>query len=219
MRLVQLGDNRLGQRIRRILAAGPDEILGAHTRDDLHVALENGPVDWLVSAGCRFVLRASELDAVQDNCNLHTSFLPWGRGANPNVWAIAHREPAGATLHRMVPEVDAGPIFAQRSVPIVFGDTADTCYQKLEDAAVELFAEVWPRVRDGSLVPNEAAPGGSTHRVADARALADIDLDDVVTWRQALDTLRALTFPPHRNLVVEEGGRRWHVEIRISEIP
>jgi len=43
-------------------------------------------------------------------------------------------------------------------------------------------------------------------------------MDQAVKWRQALNTLRALTFPPFRNLVIHENGRAYHVEISITEI-
>jgi hypothetical protein len=48
--------------------------------------------------------------------------------------------------------------------------------------------------------------------------LARIDLQSTVTWGAALDVLRALTFPPHRNVVVERDGRRYHVELRVEDI-
>jgi hypothetical protein len=59
---------------------------------------------------------------------------------------------------------------------------------------------------------------GSSHRTEDLSALGRIDMDQAVKWRQALNTLRALTFPPFRNLVIHENGRAYHVEISITEI-
>jgi methionyl-tRNA formyltransferase len=218
VRIVQLGDNALGRRIREIVR-GDDEVFEAHTRADLRSTIDAvDDIDWLVSAGCRFILRSDELAAAANNCNVHTSLLPWGRGANPNVWALACGEPAGVSIHAMVPEVDTGPVYAQAAVDVHFGDTADVLYRRLEHRAVELFAESWPGIRTGQIRPRPQGPGGSVHRLSDMEDLARIDLASSVTWKQALDVLRALTFPPHRNLIVEDGGRRWHVEIGITEV-
>ena len=51
--------------------------------------------------------------------NMHGSLLPKYRGRAPVNWAILNGESStGATLHYMVSKPDAGPIVAQRAVPI-----------------------------------------------------------------------------------------------------
>ena len=50
--------------------------------------------------------------------NLHPALLPWNRGADPNVWSIVERTPAGATLHWMDAGVDTGDIIAQATTEI-----------------------------------------------------------------------------------------------------
>lgn len=51
--------------------------------------------------------------------NLHASLLPRWRGANPVRWAIWSGDAfSGVTLMRMEPELDAGPIVAQRPVRV-----------------------------------------------------------------------------------------------------
>jgi methionyl-tRNA formyltransferase len=218
VRVVLARGGSLGERVAPIVHDLHDAVVEVESLDALSAAVKEGPVDWLVSAGFRHIIPMRLLDAARDTCNVHPSMLPWGRGANPNVWMIALGEPAGVSIHRMVPEVDAGPIFAQASVPTTFGDTADLLYNRLLDRASELFASAWPAIRAGQLPAVEQPPGGSIHRVAELLALRDIDLDATVTWRAALDCLRALTFPPHPNLVVDSGGRRFHVELKITDV-
>jgi methionyl-tRNA formyltransferase len=71
--------------------------------------------------------------------NIHPSLLPEYRGPEPVYWAIADgASDTGITLHRAVPKVDAGPILAQRSVPIAVTDTAGTLTRRLAAAGVEL---------------------------------------------------------------------------------
>lgn len=217
-RLIHLGGNRLGSRILDALQGQGEDVVSVSDLPGLFDALSNGPVDWLVSAGYRYKIPGHALDAVPNSCNVHTALLPWGKGANPNVWMLAHGEPAGVTIHRMVPEIDAGPVYATRRVPVSFTDRAIELYGRLEDAAVGLFAETWPKMRAGELTPIDQEPGGSRHFVRDMRTLGTIDLDAPTTWRQAVNTLRALTFPPHQTAVVGVDGRRYSLELTVHEI-
>lgn len=219
MRIIHLGGNRLGERVLDALSrfAG-DDIVSVIDLQSLTVACEAESPDWLVSAGCRFIIPPEILRQAGDTVNVHTSLLPWGKGANPNVWAILDGEPAGVSLHRMVADVDAGPVFAQRAVATTLGDTARDLYLRLQAEAITLFENTWPHIRAGTVKAAPSNSGGSRHRKADMQAPARIDLDKTVTWRHALNVLRALTFPPHRNIVVESDGRRYHVEIVLNDV-
>ena len=218
MRIIHCGGNRMGSRVLEILTRDEaDEVTSVTDLPGLREAVTE-PVDWLVSAGFRDIIPADILSRAGTAINLHPSLLPWGRGANPNVWVLAAGEPAGVTLHEMVPKVDAGSVYAQREVDTTFADTAETLYTRLEEAAIALFADVWPRLRKGEIEPEPQREGGSYHRVADMRALARLDLESTITWAEAFDVLRSLTFPPHRNVVIEREGRRYHVEIHIEDI-
>lgn len=82
--------------------------------------------------------------------NLHGSYLPKYRGRCPVNWVIINGETAtGVTLHYMVSKPDAGDIIGQKKIPIDIEDTAYTLFKKLEDAAVELFREVFPLIKTG----------------------------------------------------------------------
>lgn len=75
--------------------------------------------------------------------NVHPSLLPRWRGAAPVERAImAGDEETGVTVIRLVEELDAGPIAAQRSFPIEPGDDAGAVYAKAAPLAVELLAGV-----------------------------------------------------------------------------
>ena len=53
------------------------------------------------------------------------------------------------TLHYMIGQADAGDIVAQRVVPIAFEDTALTLFEKVAQAALELFRETFPLIKAG----------------------------------------------------------------------
>lgn len=74
--------------------------------------------------------------------NVHPSALPRYRGPEPVYWTIADGAgEAGITLHRAVPRFDAGPVLAQRLVPVRPDDTAGTLTRSLCEAGAAALGE------------------------------------------------------------------------------
>jgi len=75
--------------------------------------------------------------------NVHPSLLPRWRGAAPVERAImAGDSETGVTVIRLVEELDAGPIAAQRAFPIEADDDAGVVYGRAAQIAVELLDDV-----------------------------------------------------------------------------
>ena len=67
--------------------------------------------DWIVSYGYRFRVTEEMLDQVNRQAvNLHISYLPWNRGADPTFWSVAEDTPRGVTIHVMDGSIDTGPV-------------------------------------------------------------------------------------------------------------
>lgn len=129
--------------------------------------------------------------------NLHPAFLPYNRGWHTPSWAILDGTPAGVSLHRMVEQVDAGEILAQRRVDVLIDDTAHSLYQRLLDAEFELLRSEWGRVRDQdpwSTRPNELS-AGTEHRRSEllSSSVRELDAGELIEVGEMLDRLRALT--------------------------
>jgi methionyl-tRNA formyltransferase len=74
--------------------------------------------------------------------NVHASLLPKYRGAAPISRAIISGDKTtGVTIMRMVPEMDAGPIVASKSIDILEDDDAITLSAKLSFLAADLLKE------------------------------------------------------------------------------
>jgi phosphoribosylglycinamide formyltransferase-1 len=59
--------------------------------------------------------------------NIHPALLPAFKGLHTHERALEARvKEHGATVHFVVPEMDAGPIIVQAAVPVHDGDTPDT---------------------------------------------------------------------------------------------
>ena len=130
--------------------------------------------------------------------NLHFAYLPRYRGSLTSALPIRHGEAqVGVTLHVLVPEVDAGPIIAQRSFEVPPFCTAYDLYRLYHAYGFELLKENLEAVLRGNVVavPQEDAAATTFYR--SAIDFADTDLTEFDrTAAEIRDWLRSLIFPP-----------------------
>lgn len=75
--------------------------------------------------------------------NIHPSLLPKYPGLDTHARAIeAGDEEAGATVHLVTAELDAGPALGQARVPVMKDDTPDTLSKRVLIAEHSLYPEV-----------------------------------------------------------------------------
>jgi methionyl-tRNA formyltransferase len=157
------------------------------------------PADTIVVAAYGALVPSALLDRALW-LNVHPSLLPRWRGAAPVERAImAGDEETGVTIHRTTPELDAGPIAAQRAFPIAPEDDAGAVYARAAEIAAELLDEV--------LAEPEFAPQpeeGATY--AEKLTAADRELDWSRPPQELLNRIRALS--PHVGARGELDGRR-----------
>ncbi|MGZ3655796.1 MAG: formyltransferase family protein [Bdellovibrionota bacterium] len=128
--------------------------------------------DFLVSYGYQRLLKRDVLSLFPGKAiNLHISYLPWNRGADPNLWSVLENTPSGVTIHHIDEGVDTGDIIAQRQVPTLPGDTLRTKYARLQLEMQELFYENWETIRLGNGSRHPQPGGGTVHREKDREAV------------------------------------------------
>lgn len=128
--------------------------------------------------------------------NLHFSLLPAWRGAAPVQRAlIAGDSELGASVFQLVPELDAGDVFAMRTVDVEPTATADHALETLAHDGAELTAEVVAAIADGTAraVPQQGEP-----TLAPKLTLDDGRLD----WSQSVDEV----FARFRGVTPEPGA-------------
>jgi len=116
--------------------------------------------------------------------NLHFSLLPAWRGAAPVQHAlIAGDAETGASVFRLVPELDAGDVYAMRSHPIRPDDTAGSLLEALADSGAALLADVVDAIAAGTAT--------ATPQTGDPTFAPKLDLDDArLDWhRRAAEIL------------------------------
>jgi methionyl-tRNA formyltransferase len=113
--------------------------------------------------------------------NIHPSLLPRWRGAAPVERAMmAGDAQTGVSIMRLVAELDAGPVYAQRAEPILPSDDYAALSARLQDVSVDLLTDVLER----RPTPQPQPEDGITY--ADKLTTADRTLD--------------LTRPPEENV-------------------
>jgi methionyl-tRNA formyltransferase len=97
-------------------------------------------VDLLLNVHSMVVIREEVLEAPRlGSFNLHPGPLPRYAGLNSASWAIYRGETQHAvTLHKLVPEIDAGPIVYQEAIGIAPEETGLTLTVKCVDAGIPL---------------------------------------------------------------------------------
>jgi len=84
--------------------------------------------------------------------NVHASLLPRHRGASPVAAAIlAGDRETGVTTMRVLEELDAGPIYLQRSTAIGRQEDAGSLSRRLADLGAELLVETLRGLESGAL--------------------------------------------------------------------
>ena len=121
-------------------------------------ALQDERVDLICLAGYMRVLSPFFVDAFNERIlNIHPSLLPAFPGLEPQRQALDHgAHESGCTVHVVDNTLDGGPIIAQRTVPVVPGDTVESLSARILEqehllypAAVAAVLDTLKRKQDG----------------------------------------------------------------------
>lgn len=109
--------------------------------------LRDASVELVVLAGFMRVLKEPTLSAFPHRIvNIHPSLLPKFPGLEAWKQALEAGVPVtGCTVHYVDAGVDTGEIIAQRQVPVLPNDTAETLHARIQTAERELYPEVIAR--------------------------------------------------------------------------
>jgi len=233
-----------------LVLGNPNKDLSSIIKEDGHKIIEETApidlqyikerkIDFVVSYGYRHIVRTDVLNYLKDRIiNLHISYLPWNKGADPNLWSFLEDTPKGVTIHFMDEGIDTGDIIAQKEL---FFDcdhaTLATTYAQLQAEMISLFRKTWPLIdiRGGTIRRRQPAKG-TCHRLSDKRYfmrllargwetpvseiigkgvfyLREVRSDDrekIYRWRNSPDVAKYM-YSDHQ--ITEEEHHRWFGEI------
>lgn len=150
--------------------------------------------------------------------NIHPGFNPFNRGWYPQVFSIINGLVTGVTIHEMDEDIDHGGIICQEKIDIYDWDTSLTVYQRIIEKELDLVANWLPRLIEEEYVTFSPDAEGNYNSRQDFKDLCKIDLDKVVTFREAINFLRAMTHPPYKNAYFVSGQEKIYVSLKIENV-
>ncbi|MCB2203179.1 dTDP-4-amino-4,6-dideoxyglucose formyltransferase [bacterium] len=172
--------------------------------------------DVVFSIHCKQLFPVEMVECVR--CiNVHPGFNPIHRGWFPHVFSIMDGQKAGVTIHEIDAKLDHGPIIVQLEYNIKDWDTSASVYEALmrieRDLLLENFERILNRGYD-TFIPEE----GNVNYFRDYRQLLEINLEEVGTYHDLINKLRALTHPPYKNAYfIDSAGNKVFVSINLEK--
>ena len=130
---------------------------GGKTREafdaELDAALRKAGAELVVLAGFMRILSDGFVRAWEGKLiNIHPSLLPAYRGTKVHERVIAAKEAeSGASVHFVVPELDAGPVIAQARVPVHGDDTPEALATRVLAVEHRLYPEALKLLSGGKV--------------------------------------------------------------------
>ena len=168
------------------------------------------------SCHCKQIFPSELVESVR--CfNFHPGLNPHNRGWFPQVFSILNGKPVGATLHKMDEKIDHGPIVDQRIIKITDWDTSKSVYDRVLQSEFDLFDQWIDRLLKGEFKEIGLELEGNYNSISDFKKLCAIDLDKRVSFKEAIDYLRAMTFDGYDNAYFySSDGRKIYVSLNIK---
>jgi methionyl-tRNA formyltransferase len=163
-----------------------------------------GYYDLIFSLHCKQLFPKKIVDSVR--CiNIHPGYNPFNRGWYPQVFSILNNLPCGVTIHEMDEHLDHGPIIYQMEVKPSINDTSETLYNKIVEVELELLdkhiLELLYNKYD-TIVTLE----GNINLRTDFDAICEIDLNDINTFGNHINKMRALSHGKFKNMYFKDGS-------------
>lgn len=180
MRILFLYNNELALKLADLLRQDQNEVILWQDKLDIEKLKEIAP-DKIISYSYRYMIKKEVIDFMSASIlNLHISYLPWNRGANPNFWSFIDNTPKGITIHEIDERLDRGKILLQKKLEFdEEKETFSTTYQKLNEEIVKLFEENRKALLEGRILGKPALEQGSYHNKAD---FTEYTKNNIVDW-------------------------------------
>ncbi len=150
-----------------------ENVFSTESKITVELILENG-FNFLISYGYRYILKKGILDLFPNRAiNMHISFLPYNRGADPNFWSFIEGTPKGVSIHYLDEGVDTGDIIIQKEVSFDSLDTETlaSSYHKLQVEIQNLFFKHWASIKSLKCDRIPQVGSGTIHRARDKEHL------------------------------------------------
>ena len=136
--------------------------------------------DLVICYSYQYILKAEILQLVsRPIINLHISYLPFNRGANPNLWSFLDDTKKGVTIHEIDTGIDTGPILLQKEIHFPGRSTTlRETYGILQNEIQKLFKKNWNDIKNGKITAYSHEEKGSYHSISEFKKIEKYILRD-----------------------------------------
>jgi methionyl-tRNA formyltransferase len=135
-----------------------------NTQEKLSSDIDLKEFEWIISYGYSHIIKQEYIDQVKNPIiNLHVSYLPFNKGADPNFWSWFENTPKGVTIHQIDKGIDTGGIFIQNEVKFKEDETLASSYEILRKEIENLFIESFDNIVKGIILPKNQNGDGTFH--------------------------------------------------------
>lgn len=171
--------------------------------------------DLVISLHSKQIFPKSMVESIR--CiNIHPGYNPFNRGWYPQVFSIINKLPIGVTIHEMDEYLDHGPIIARKEIEIFAWETSFDVYSRIIQEEIQLIDKYLLDIITNNYVLTYLDSEGNVNLKKDFNSLCKIDLSKRVTMGEAIDFLRAVTFPKYRNAYFIKNGEKIYVELNLT---
>ena len=145
--------------------------------------IKNNNVNFIISYNYRIIIKPDIIDLLPHRIiNLHTSYLPYNRGASPNIWSFIENTPCGVTIHEIDSGIDTGNIIIQEEINYDYSkETLESTYIKSNEIIQELFKKYWLKIKNNEIIPQKQTGKGTFHLAKDLDKYKEImDYKDTI---------------------------------------
>ncbi|MCB8566258.1 dTDP-4-amino-4,6-dideoxyglucose formyltransferase [Fusobacterium ulcerans] len=171
--------------------------------------------DMVFSLHCKQIFPAKLVNVLK--CiNVHPGLNPYNRGWFPQVFSILNKLDCGVTIHYMDEYLDHGKILFQEKVSMYDWDTSLSLYNRIQNKEIELLEknlyDILTKNIEGFKVEE-----GNINTLNDFKKLCEIDLDEKITMREAIDKLRALSHGEYKNAYFTTDNKKIYVQLFLEK--
>jgi methionyl-tRNA formyltransferase len=175
--------------------------------------------DVILVAYWRFLLEKQIIEIPKLACvNFHLGYLPFNRGANPNVWSIIDGSVAGSTIHKINKDIDTGDIICQKKTKHNLLDTGKSLHDRTIEDFNAMLKKNWDKIKIRKFSgQKQNILKGNTHYRKQFKKLSKIDLKKKYLPLDLFNILRAKMFKPYQPAYFVYKRKRYFVEIKIKK--
>lgn len=128
--------------------------------------------DWVVGYRYPQIVTSEVINLLTGRLlNLHISYLPWNKGADPNLWSLVDDTPKGISIHQIDEGIETGGIYCQKQLYFHQDETLALTYKRLNNEITELFFNSIRDIVSNNLRATPQKGKGSYHRKKDKEKL------------------------------------------------